>query len=217
MARQSTDTRLALLRAAEKLFSTRGVDAVSLREIAAVAGQGNHSAALYHFGDRRVLLNAVLERHSGPIQADWRVALGQMRAEGRDSLRELVELLVRPLVQKLDDPDGGTEYLLVVAELVTSRSFPIAEMPATTAPGILALMTSLARHTGASPAHLLPLRMMRVAAVLYCSIADYHRLVTAGHDIPREDFVADLIAALVVLLDGYRLRPGVAMNPATSS
>jgi AcrR family transcriptional regulator len=39
-------TRLAMLRAAERLFAEKGVDAVSLREIANAAGQGNHSAAL---------------------------------------------------------------------------------------------------------------------------------------------------------------------------
>jgi AcrR family transcriptional regulator len=200
------DTRLALLRAAERLFAAKGVDAVSLREIAAAAGQGNHSAAAYHFSHKRELINAVLERHSGPIQAGWLATLDHMRSEGRESLEELVSLLVRSLVRKLDDPDGGADYLLVVAELVTSRTFPITTLPATSAPGILKLMAALMRHVESVPFNLLPLRMMRVAAVLYCSIADYHRLVTSGHKISREEFTADLITSLIGLLSAKSRR-----------
>ncbi len=56
------DTRLALMRAAEQLFAQQGVDRVSLREIAIAAGQRNVSAATYHFGSKRELIEAILER-----------------------------------------------------------------------------------------------------------------------------------------------------------
>jgi len=199
-AKRPTDTRISLLRAAERLFAERGVDSVSMREIAAAAGQANHSAALYHFEDKRDLLNSLLERHSDPLQTAWLVALDHMEAEGRDTLEELVGLLVRPVVGILDDPDGGPEYLLVVADLVTSRSFPIMGMPAVSAPGILALTARMMRHIAAVPPSLLQLRMMRVAAVLYCSIANYHYLLSVGFDIPRDDFIAELIASLVAVI-----------------
>lgn len=200
MPTSSTETRLALLRAAERLFAERGVDAVSMREIAATAGQANHSAVLYHFNDKRALLNAVLERHSGPLEQSWRLALNGPGARSHWELEELVDLMVRSVVALLDDKDGGTEYLLVVAELVTSRSFPVTEMPAASAPGIQALTTAMMSRMAPFAVHLMPLRMMRAAAVLYCSISDYHRLTRAGLAIQREDFVADLVASLVGLL-----------------
>jgi hypothetical protein len=75
-------------------------------------------------------------------------------------------------------------------------------MPATRAPGILALSAALLRHVRATPRSLLPLRISRVAAVLYCSIADYQRLTRAGRAIPRAEFVDDLITSLVGLLGG---------------
>lgn len=206
--RKTADTRLTLLRAAERLFAERGVDAVSMREIAAAAGQANHSAVLYHFADKRELLNSLLERHSDPIQAAWSVTLEHMAAEGRDSLEELVGLMVRPLVGKLDDPDGGAAYLLIVADLVTSRSFPITTMPAVSAPGILALSAAMMRHIADIPPTLLQLRMMRVANVLYGSIANYQGLVAVGFDIPRDAFVRDLIVSLVALVSAQGRRPG---------
>lgn len=198
--RKTVDTRLALLRAAERLFAQRGVDSVSMREIAAAAGQANHSAVLYHFADKHELVNSLLERHSDPIQAAWTVTLQHMKAEGHDSLEELVGLMVRTLVSKLDDPDGGADYLMIVADLVTSRSFPITTMPAVSAPGILALSAAMMRHVGAIPESMLALRMMRVANVLYGSIANYHALVSAGLDIPRGEFTRDLIVSLVALI-----------------
>jgi AcrR family transcriptional regulator len=189
-----------LLRAAERLFAAHGVDSVSLRQIAASAGQKNHSAVLYHFGDKRELINALLDRHSGPLQAAWLTMLDHVDAEGRDSLEELVGMFVRPLVQKLDDPDGGVEYLLIVAQLVHSATFPIIDFPAVNAPGIVALIRRLANHAGPMPPSIFPLRMMRVATLLYGSIALYHRSVSNGAAIDRDEFVSDLVASLVALI-----------------
>ena len=48
--------RQAIVEAAERLFAERGIEAVSLRDVSAAAGQRNHSAAQYHFGDRAQLV-----------------------------------------------------------------------------------------------------------------------------------------------------------------
>src|SRR5688572_11521762 len=85
-AKRQADTPTELLRAAERLFAARGVDSVSLREIAAAAGQANHSAALYHFSNKRELINELLVRHSDPIQAAWLVTLDHLAASGRETL-----------------------------------------------------------------------------------------------------------------------------------
>lgn len=199
-----SDTRLAILRAAETLFAAKGIDSVSLREIATVAGQGNNSAVLYHFTSKLGLLNALLERHSDPIQRAWIVTLQHMEAEGRDSLDELVGLLVRPLVQKLDDPDGGTSYLLIVAQLVGSRTFPIMDFPATSSPGVVAVIDALMQHAGPGSDSIQLLRMIRVADVLYGSIAAYQRLNVAAPAVDRDEFVNDLIDSICALVRAGR-------------
>ena len=198
--KRGADTPLALLRAAEQLFSERGVDAVSLREIAAAAGQANHSAATYHFDNKRDLLNSILDRHSAPIRRAWSATLKHMDGEGRCSLEELVGLLVRSIVAKLDDEDGGCAYLLIVADLVTSRSFPLTSMPAVSAPEAADLSIRMMNHLPPIPSDWMQLRMMRVAAVLYCSIANYHSLDLVDAAPSREGFVADLISTLVAVI-----------------
>jgi AcrR family transcriptional regulator len=54
-------TRIRLTETAEELFAERGLQAVSLRDVCAAAGQRNHSAAQYHFGSRLGLVVAVFE------------------------------------------------------------------------------------------------------------------------------------------------------------
>ena len=57
------DTRPNLVAAAEQLFAERGVDAVSLREIARQAGTRNVMAVQYHFADRAGVLAAIAAKH----------------------------------------------------------------------------------------------------------------------------------------------------------
>jgi AcrR family transcriptional regulator len=192
------DTRLALMRAAEQLFSQQGVDRVSLREIAIAAGQRNVSAATYHFGSKRELIEAILERHSLPVQDSWGPALEQ-DPEHRLGLHELLELLVRPMVAKIDDPDGGRCYLELSAELVASRSFPMMGMRVATTPGTQEMAKRIAEHGAEVAPMIRVIRSTRLASVLFGSIGDYLRLINNGVEIPREHFVSDLVNALASL------------------
>src|SRR5690348_15673441 len=89
-----------LVDAAERLFAERGIDAVSLREINAAAGQRNSTALQYHFGDRAGLLKAVLAKHRPEIEARRHQLLDEYEARGplpqADALRSLAAALVRP-------------------------------------------------------------------------------------------------------------------------
>ena len=97
MPRDSTETRELLLDAAERLMAEHGADGVSMREISLGAGQGNNSAATYHFGSREGIIEAVLDRRMRPI--DERRAK-MIAALGVDpGLEELVRAVVVPLAE----------------------------------------------------------------------------------------------------------------------
>ena len=106
----------ALVSAAERLFAERGSTAVSLREINAAAGSTNASAIQYHFGGRRGLLRAVLDKHEAAIEARRHALLDAYEAAGEEDLRALCAALVEPLVAELST-DGGPGYLQLVADL----------------------------------------------------------------------------------------------------
>src|SRR3546814_6660333 len=68
-----------ILQAAEDCFGEHGIDAVSLRQIAIAAGQGNTAAVQYHFGSKEGLLEAIFqhrrsEEHTSELQSLMRIS-----------------------------------------------------------------------------------------------------------------------------------------------
>ena len=66
------DTRTRLLDTAERLFAEHGIANVSDRRVAEEAGSTNHSAVGYHFGGRRGLLRALVDRNVAALEDDRR-------------------------------------------------------------------------------------------------------------------------------------------------
>lgn len=119
----NTDTRAALITAAEALFAAHGIEGVSLREINRTAGQANGGALHYHFGDRVGLLRAVIDKHRADTEARRHALLDQYEASAADDLRLLAGALILPLAAKLDDPDGGRHYLQINCEIFTRPDY----------------------------------------------------------------------------------------------
>ena len=106
-----------MIRAAEALFVEKGLEQASLREIANLAGQKNSNAVQYHFGSKEGLLNAVRQRHTARINQRRRELLARL-PENPD-LRDLLEIVVRPLVECMDHRDGGSNYLHIMAQVLS--------------------------------------------------------------------------------------------------
>src|SRR5690606_18562327 len=72
-----------LMVAAEKLFGRHGIEAVSLREIAATANHANSSAVQYHFGSKENLVQAVFEMRMPKLEAARAQHLTNARSMGK--------------------------------------------------------------------------------------------------------------------------------------
>jgi AcrR family transcriptional regulator len=130
--------RAALIENAERLFAERGIEAVSLRDVCAAAGQRNHNAAQYHFGDREGLVAAVYEARMRLVDERRHAFLDALRADGRDrDIASLVEAVVAPLIEIVDETDGWYGRFLgrsrweqgawgVMQDLPTATSFSAA-------------------------------------------------------------------------------------------
>jgi AcrR family transcriptional regulator len=101
-----SETREALLDAAESLFAAEGLADVSLAAITRLAGQRNGGAIYYHFGGRDGLLNAIFERHQTALDAARMEALMTLRRRGRPAVSDLVRVVVEPLAGRLDSSSG---------------------------------------------------------------------------------------------------------------
>lgn len=118
---RSTNTREAILSAAEWLFAERGMYAVSNRQISEAAGQGNNAAACYHFGTRTELLRAIESKH--------RVAIAELRAQmltdvaDSTELRDWVGALVRPLTDHLAQLGNPSWYARFAAQAMADPTY----------------------------------------------------------------------------------------------
>jgi len=99
MAESTKDT---ILDAAEQLFATQGFAATSLRAIIKAAGV-NTAAIHYHFGSRAGLVEAVLARRAGPVNAERLRRLDAMearRGDGAIPVEDIVDAFVRPVLER---------------------------------------------------------------------------------------------------------------------
>ncbi len=111
------------MRAGEELFAREGIHGARISELTERAGQRNQSALHYHFGSREGLLAAIVERHVGEVDGARAVRLGA--AGPAPALRELVDLIIRPLASQLSTP-SGRDYLRIVPQLLKSDVNPPA-------------------------------------------------------------------------------------------
>ena len=92
----------AILKAAEKLFATKGLDSVSMREISRASGQKNNSALQYHFGDRDELVNAILDYRMIPLNQRRLQMVAEIEYSGQtNNVRKLVSAIVLPFVSEV--------------------------------------------------------------------------------------------------------------------
>jgi AcrR family transcriptional regulator len=116
-------TRVMLMEVAERLFATRGIEAVTLREIQQAAGQSNTSVIRYHFGSRDGLIRALISYRQASLGTDRTAMLARLRAEGTDAdPRAVVWLLVRPLANSIANGEMFAPFLARLAEDPRARS-----------------------------------------------------------------------------------------------
>lgn len=120
-------TRELLILAGERLFAENGIEAVTLREVARAAGNGNNNAVQYHFGSRQGLLQAIFSYRISQLHTPRSRLLEAARADGKErDLRTLVEAWLLPLVD-IKDAGGRHTYAGFMAQYLLR--YPPDDMP----------------------------------------------------------------------------------------
>ena len=92
---------------AERLFAEQGIETVSLRDVSKAAGQRNHSAAQYHFGDRAGLVAAVYDHRMRHVNERRHGQLDAAEAAGHGGdVAVLVAAVVEPLAAVVAETGG---------------------------------------------------------------------------------------------------------------
>lgn len=112
-------TRLSILLAAERLFSQEGISAVPLRNIGKAAGQRNHAAVQYHFGDRDEVIKALMEyRGQDSERVRSEMVTGLMLSGSTPSVADVIGAFVHPLATHFEE---GNHYLTFLSMYVTQE------------------------------------------------------------------------------------------------
>lgn len=116
-----TESAERIKRVALRLFAERGIDGVTVREIATAAGQKNHAAVGYHFGTKEALIREIIVDGAKAIDVRRQAMLDKIEAEGgpRD-VREVIDVIIYPSLastgeaDESDQEDGFLRFTVIV-------------------------------------------------------------------------------------------------------
>ncbi|CAN5155154.1 hypothetical protein BH09PSE3_BH09PSE3_18030 [soil metagenome] len=87
-----------------RLFADRGVDGVTVREIAAAAQQKNHGAVGYYFGSKEALVRALVMDGALALDHHRNSELDRLEAlGGPHTIRQIVDILIFPVISLNDE------------------------------------------------------------------------------------------------------------------
>jgi AcrR family transcriptional regulator len=115
-------TRKRILKHAERLFAKKGIDAVSIRDITDAAGV-NSAAIHYHFGSKSGLIEALLERWAGELVERRGKLLDRIEAQPKVALRDVVDVLVWPMIELGGARRGGGGYVGFLAAVMNHPEY----------------------------------------------------------------------------------------------
>lgn len=219
---RSAATRARLLAVAEQLFAAQGVASVTLAQVGEAAGQRNAAACQYHFGNKEGLLQAIVDKHVPGIAARRRELLDDIDEQTVPDLRRVVHAFVQPVAEKVDDPNGGRDFIRITAQLVALHS--VANLELGPSPLQLPGGDRLARVLKAAlaqqrlPDAVVAQRAMLAAVLLFHGVSDHLRMreLTDGEDtaVDTSSFMQTLEDAVAAVLAGPG--PQSATTPAAA-
>ncbi len=120
-----SDARTKIKRAARQLFAERGFRNVTVREIAATAGQKNHGAVTYYFGTKDNLAKEILIDGAKIMEARRNEMLDALEANGHTlCIRDLIEAIILPSAD-LDEGENTQEQTFNRFLLDLSANYPV--------------------------------------------------------------------------------------------
>ncbi len=115
---RSQETRIDILRAAERLFGLYGIENTSMRMVATAAGQANVAAVQYHFGSKEGLIAAIFDDRVLEMEPSRRRIIEQARGARDASLRQLLEAVFLPYLDLVDE-NGAHVYARMLLDYLT--------------------------------------------------------------------------------------------------
>jgi len=188
----------ALLDAAVVLFDEHGVDAVSLGQINRASGHRNRSAANYHFGNKEAVIRAVLTRSMIEPNRRRHQLLDELEAaDPNPSVRAVAEVMVAPLTEALERPEGRRHLRLLGQIVGHPRYFTATQNLATSTSSLGRCAAHFAASLRELPSDLRIERVALMSAFVVRAYSDQAHLVDAAEParpvLPTSRFRANVL------------------------
>lgn len=216
-----------ILRAAETLFASHGIEKASLRDITMLAGV-NVASVNYHFGSKDILVEAVFAKLAERVNASRTSALATVRAQaartGRPaSVEQIVQVFLAPYLA----PNEQTHGELLAQFLLLNRLSP---SPVTTKimiehfdPMARKFIEALSQALPGTPVQTLYWRYNFMATTVFMSVTDKAResrlaRLSEGTADPgnREELEVALTDFLAAAMRGASSLPGSPPAPQST-
>jgi AcrR family transcriptional regulator len=191
--------RAMMLDVAEELLGSRGLNSVSLREIAAAAGQRNNSAVRYHFRDKDGLIEAVIYDRIGKVEARRRVLVDRAGDLSALPAETLLHMLWQPLLDLDGDrkPHRFVRFLLSHQFQFGGQRHPIAADPAHHTASS-SIMAALHRRFDRLSIEQFGYRMTLVAVMFWSAVVMHDQAAVAANQVWSTKFSLEETIKLAV-------------------
>ncbi|WP_372798459.1 TetR/AcrR family transcriptional regulator [Litorivivens sp.] len=175
---RSQRTRQAIVRAAENLYAKHGVEGVSLNTITRAARQSNRNAIQYHFGGKNGLLQAIFDKHAPGVAQRRAALIDELAADDHSTEAIIASAMVQPLIEKLEDADGGEAYIHISAELITTNTlgYQAPEKHPLQLARESKIAAFTARHLSALSPAIVEQRIVHMNILAYHGVSEHARL-----------------------------------------
>ncbi len=191
-----------MIEAGERIAAERGLAAMSLREVQAAAGQRNKSAAQYHFGDRRGLIEAIASERMGPINEHRQRLLDDLDdLDDGTGVRDLMAVVVVPLAEATIRP--GSCWARFLAQGLADPELSDVVLHSFQAGAYRDTRRRLIAAAVAVPDELRERRVDHAVGVLVMSLAAAEALLAGGApaSIPVPAQIADLVDICTAVIE----------------
>lgn len=188
-------TRRQLVDAAEKLFAEKGLDNVSMMDIARAAEQKNRNVLQYHFGDKAGLINAVLDKTALLVAERRGPMLDALDDKGDYTLKDVAEALVMPVAERLSD---GESYVKINSQLMAGGQYAALRVNRSeTVPEIKRLEAMIAAKMPAMSREMMQATIQIVDCMVFHGLAAY---VSRPAGVGQQVFVERLVDSVAVVM-----------------
>ncbi|WAH97433.1 TetR/AcrR family transcriptional regulator [Arthrobacter sp. MMS18-M83] len=189
-------TRQRILTEAERLFAQHGISSVPLRDIGKAAGQRNHAAVQYHFGEREEIVKAIMEYRGAQSEVSRVEMVASLMLSGTTpTVSDVVSAFVRPLAIHFQ-PDN--HYLPFLSLYITEEGGYEGLTGVHVGAAVITLRTLLGKLVPEIPEAVLDERWWVTLTSTVHALARYHTAQRKRQHLPAgiEALVSDLITYL---------------------